>query len=150
MERAFVNAGGMGRPKATGKNGHSKKPMKVTTAMKAMKATGKKGKGKKPFKVTTAMKVMKATCKKGKGKKLCKVTTAMKAMKATTVVNMDDVWEKLRAQWKAMTFGAFTSRAYDNGVRRARAAGRTNEAAGEFGRKMYAKASSLWTKLGGK
>ena len=60
---------------------------------------------------------------------------------------MRDIYVALRKEAKNLTIGASTSRAYDNAVRRAKAAGVPLDQAKAFGNMHYAKATELYAKL---
>ena len=122
--------------------------MKVATAIKVMKIM----KVMKALNATAVMKVAKAkhSAETHGGEVVVKRPGGKTTSTKSKTVYMDDVWKKLKDEGKDLSVGAFTSRAYDRAVYRARSAGMTNEAAREFGRKMYAKASAMYTQMAGK
>ena len=86
---------------------------------------------------------------KAKSKSKEKAKAAPKATPTIDVscIRMSDVYNNMRKDVKRLSLGAFTSRAYDNAVRRAKRAGLSREEASAIGRIHVAKASKLYATL---
>ena len=63
---------------------------------------------------------------------------------AGAAIDMEDVFNNLKANPEGLSRSVFTSRASDTGKRRALAAGEPHDAAKGFARVQYARASALY------
>ena len=96
------------------------------------------------------MKVKKVTLKKTPASKTDTVAKVLKTpagIATPTGIDMNDVFDDLKKNYKGMTKGAFTSRAYDTARRRALKAELSEDDAKALAGQMYTNAKALWDKL---
>jgi hypothetical protein len=78
---------------------------------------------------------------------LKKPAAALKKPAAAAGINFDDVFSNLRKDFKSLTRGAFTCRAYDTALRRMKGLGHSEEESKLLAREMHSRAAALWTRL---